>query len=176
MRVSTLFTFVFLWPMMTLADIQWHEFGRLPVDKETITIGHVPIIIEQQKDLDSGNPEDNLVLIVQKQNGYFFTSAYGYGSIAIYRNVLLLKYGVGRGTFARVDHVAVLRLDHDLDQLVDVQTSYYVLTNPHNAAPDLFEYHLNIQREAGYTTLSLTLSEPRYGLPSEKIIKWKDDE
>ena len=42
----------------------------------------------------------------------------------------------------------------DSEELADVQTSYYILTDPHNAAPDLFEYRLKIQTEAGYTTLS----------------------
>ena len=66
-------------------------------------------------------------------------------------------------------------MDHDLDELVDVQSSYYITTNPHNAAPDLFEYRLKIQTKGGYTTLSFALHKPQHGIPSEKIVRLKND-
>ena len=110
----------------------------------------------------------------RKPSQYSITSAYGFGSVAIHQNILLLKYGVGRGTWARVDHVKALRLDHDLDELVDVQSSYYVQTNPHNAAPDLFQYHLKVQMQGGYTTFTFSLSKPQPGIPTEKIARVKN--
>ncbi len=50
------------------------------------------------------------------------------------------------------------------------------MTDPHNAGPDLFEYHLKIQSEGDSTTLSLSLPKPLYGLPSEKIVKWTNND
>jgi hypothetical protein len=121
--------------------------------------------------------EDYLVMTVrvpgQKASEYWFTSSYGFGEIAVQGDVLLLKYGVGRGTFARVEHVRALRLQR-LEELVDVQSSYYILTDPHDAAPDLFEYRLKIQTERDYTTLSFSLPKPQRGISSEKIVRWKN--
>ena len=53
-----------------------------------------------------------------------------------------------------------LRLDHDMEELVDVQSSHYIVTNPHNCCRDLFEYRLRIQTSGGYTTLSFSLPKP----------------
>ena len=135
-------------------------------------------IVELQKVQTSGFTDDLLMTVKapgQKPSQFYFTSSY-YGWIAIHENVLLLKYGVGRGTpGARVDRVKALRSDHNLDELADVQCSYWIVTNPHNAEPDLFEYHLKIQTEGGYTALSFSLPRPRYGLPSEKTVRWKND-
>ena len=164
--------------MLALADVQWHKFGTAG-DKETFTLGRVTVTIERQKDSPSYFPSDDLVITVRQpgreSSQLQFTSAYAFGSVAIYRNILLLKYGVGRGTTTRVDHVKVLRLDHDLDELVDVQSSCFVLTDPRNAGPDLFEYELKIQTADGYTTLSFRLPKPQKGIPSEKIVRLKND-
>jgi len=171
-------------PILALGEVQWHEFGRSPSDvypiKDTITIGHTALIVEAQTNTDSGFPGDDLILTVRnpgkKARQYYFTSTYGFGSVAVQGNILLLKYGVGRGTAgARVEHVKALRLDHDLDELVDVQCSYWIVTNPHNAGPDEFDYQLKVQTEGGYTTLSFWLPKPRYGLPSEKVVRIKND-
>ena len=165
------------------STIQWYEFGRSASDvypiKDTITIGRTILTVETQTNTDSDFPGDDLILTVRvpgKEAGqYYFTSAYGYGSVFIYRNFLLLKYGIGRGISARVDRIKVLRLNDDLDEVADVQSSYYVVTDPHNAGPDLFEYRLKIRSEGDLTTLSLSLPKPRYGLPSEMLVKWAND-
>jgi len=164
--------------MLAMADVQWHKFGTTG-DKETIALGSVTVTIETQKVTDSGFPGDDLILTVpipgHKPRQYYFTSAYGYGAVAVHGDILLLKYGVGRGTFAREDHVKALRLDYYLHELVDVQSSCYVLTDPHNAAPDLFEYQTKIETAGGYTTLSFWLPKPQRGIPSEKIVRLKND-
>ena len=180
MRISVFLVLMVLWPVRASADVQWHKFG-VAGHKETIALGRVTLTVEAQKAADSGFPGDDLIITAQtpgqEPSQYYFTSSYGYGSVAIHGNTLLLKYGVGRGTAgARVEHVKALRLDHDLGELVDVQCSYWIVTNPHNAGPDLFEYHLKIQTEGGYTTLSFSLPKPRYGLLSEKIVRWKNDD
>ena len=183
MRISALLALMVLSPVLALADVQWHEFGSSPSDKypikDTITIGHMKLTIEAKTNTDSGFPGDDLILTVripgEKSRQYYFTSAYGYGAVAIHGDILLLKYGVGRGTFAREDHVKALRLDYYLHELVDVQSSSYVLTDPHNAGPDLFEYRLKIQTAGGYTTLTFSLAKPQKGIPSEKIVRLKND-
>ena len=182
MRIPPFFALMFC-PMLASAGVQWHEFGCSPSDvypiKDTITIGRTILVVDTQTNTDSGFPGDDLILTVrspgQKARQYYFTSTYGFGAVAIHGDILLLKYGVGRGTGARTDHVKALRLDEHLDELVDVQSSYYVLTDPHNAMPDLFEYRLAIQTEHGYTTLSFSLPKPQRGIPSEKIVRIKND-
>jgi len=178
MRTLLILGFLFLMPVLALADLQWRKFDVSGGSKKTITLGHVVVIVELQKVQTSGFPDDLLMTVKapgQKPSRFYFTSSY-FGSIAIHENVLLLKYGVGRGTpGARVDRVKALRLDHDLDELADVQCSYWIVTNPQNAEPDLFEYHLKVRTEGGCTALSFSLPGPRYGLPSEKIVKWKNN-
>src|SRR5438128_7196793 len=148
MRILLILATLFLMPMLTLADVQWRKFDVSDGTKETITIGHVVITVELQKEQTSGFPDDLLMTVKapgQRPNEFYFNSSY-FGWIAIHGNVLLLKYGVGRGTAgARVDRVKALRLDHELDELADVQCSYWIVTNPHNAGPDLFEYKLKVQ-------------------------------
>jgi hypothetical protein len=181
MRLCILLALMLLCPVLGIAGVQWHEFGSSPVPKETFSIGRVRFAVERQTNSESAFPVDDLILTVRSQasrrpSQYSFTSSYGFASVAIYRNVLLLKYGIGRGTAgARVEHIKVLRLDHDLDELADVQCSYWIVTNPHNAGPDECDYRLKVQTERGYTTFTLWLAEPRYGLPSEKIVRIKND-
>ena len=176
MRVLIVQTLLLLMPVLALADVQWRKFDVGDGRKDTITLGHIVVTVELQVQT-SGFPDDLLMTVKapgQKPSQFYFTSTY-YGAIAIQGNLLLLKYGVGRGTAARVDHVKALRLDRDLDELVDVQSSYYVLTDSHNAMPDLFEYRLKIQTEGGYTTLSFSLPKTQRGIPSKKIVRWKND-
>ncbi len=178
MRISVLLPLMVLSPMLALAGVQWHKFGTAG-EKKTIGIGRLTVTVELQKDQTSGFPDDLLMTVKttgRKPSEFYFTSSYAFGSIAVHGNILLLKYGVGRGTAgARVEHVKALRLDHDLDELADVQSSYWVVTNPHNAGPDEFNYRLKVQKWGGYTTLTFSLPKPRYGLPSEKIVRWKND-
>lgn len=178
MRTSTLLAFLFLAPMLALADVHWHKFGVSGNDTNTITIGRVSVSITTREVEEAAFRDDYLILTVrvpgQKASEYWFTSSYGFGEVAVQGDLLLLKYGVGRGTFARVEHVRALRL-HGLEELVDVQSSHYVLTDIHNAAPDLFEYRLKIQTERDYTTLSFSLPKPQRGIPSEKIVNLKND-
>jgi len=178
MRISVLLPLMVLSPVLALADVRWHKFGTAG-DRQAIAVGHVTVTIELQKDQTSGFPDDLLMTVKtsgHKPSQFYFTSSYAFGSVAVQGNILLLKYGVGRGTAgARVEHVKALRLDHDLDELADVQCSYWIVTNPHNAGPDEFDYHLKVQTEGGYTTLTFWLPKPRYGLPSEKIVKIKND-
>ena len=177
MYLKFLLALILLPSALMAADVQWHPFGESG-DKDTITINHVTLTVEPGHDANSQHPGDDLIITAQAPGQapatYRFSSAYGYGSVAVYKNFVLLKYGVGRGNWARVDHVKALRLDHGLDEIVDVQSSYYVLTNSHNAAPDLFEYRLRVQPDGDYTKLSFVLSKRAHGIPSERIVKLKN--
>ena len=62
-----------------------------------------------------------------------------------------------------------------MDELADVQSSYYIMTNPHNAGPDEFDYQLKIQIEGDYTTLIFSLPKLRYGFPAKKIVRIQND-
>ena len=176
MRLIYLLALMLLPTALPAADVQWHTFGESG-DKDTLTISQVALTVEAVKDSNSQFPGDDLVITAhapgQASATYHFSSAYGYGAVAVYKNFLFLKYGVGRGNWARVDHVKALRLDHGLDEVVDVQSSFYVLTSSHNAAPDLFEYRLRVQPEGDYTRLSFVLSRRAHGIPSERIVKLK---
>src|ERR1043165_243807 len=106
-RSSYVIAFLFLSPLLALADVHWHKFGVPGSDKEAITVGRISVNIATRDERDAAFHEDNLVMTVrvpgQKARKYWFESTYGFGEIAIQGDLLLLKYGVGRGTFARVD-------------------------------------------------------------------------
>jgi hypothetical protein len=159
-------------------DVRWHKFSVSGSGQYAFTVGRVSVSIATREVPDAAFREDHLVMTVrlpgQKAREYWFASSYGLGEVAVQADVLLLKYGVGRGTSARVEHVRALRL-HSLDELVDVQSSYYVLSDIQNATPELVEYRLKIQTERDYTTLSYSLPKPQRGLPSEKIVRLKND-
>jgi len=178
MRIPVLVAAVCLMPMLGLADLSWHKFGVSGGDTNTIRIDRLSLSITTREVREAAFREDYLVLTVHHpgQNGreYWFTSSYGFGEIAVQGDLLLLRYGVGRGTLVRVEHVRVLRLA-SLDELVDVQSTYYVLTDPKESEPELVRYRLRIQTESAYTTLIFTLPAPRRGLPSEKIVTLKHD-
>lgn len=175
MRIILLSSLMILAPMLAIADLQWHDFGA--AKKQTITFGHATVSIES-KPPDTVFTDDFVLTLQtpgQKARQYYFSSSYGSGSVAVYNDLLLLKYRVGGGTHAGDDHIKILRLDYYLAELADIQSSCWVLTNPHNAAPDLFEYRLKIQTGGGYTTFILTLPKPQRGIPSEKIVRLKND-
>jgi hypothetical protein len=179
MRATVFLVLLFLWPVLGLADVQWHKFfvgGE--GDKQSLKIGNVSLAMETRDVRNADFKEDYLVMTVRvsgrEPDEYWFTSSYGSGEVAVHGGVLLLKYGVGRGTFARVEHVRALRLQN-LEELVDVQSSYYVLSDPKRQDPDLVRYRLVLEDKRGYTTLSFSLPKPQRGIPSEKIVRWKND-
>jgi hypothetical protein len=147
-----------LWPALAFADVRWHNFfvgGE--GDTQSLKIGHVALTFRTREVRNADFKEDYLVITVrrkdQKPDDYWFESSYGQGEVAIDRDLLLLRYGVGRGTFARVEHVRALRLQ-SLEELVDVQSSYYILTDSKKGDPYLLRYGLKIETVRGFTTLS----------------------
>ncbi len=71
--------------------------------------------------------------------------------------LVFLRYGIGRGTFARDQHVKIFLIEEtdSLEELADVKVSAYVET-PGSAKGDpvLMEYALRTTREGDATTVS----------------------
>ncbi len=179
MRASTFLMLLVLWPALAFADVRWQKFfvgGE--GDTQSLKIGQVSLTFRTREVRNADFKEDYLVMTVrrkdQKPDEYWLESSYGQGEVAVEGDILLLKYGVGRGTFARVEHVRALRLQ-SLEELVDVQSSYYILTGSKKGDPDLLRYGLKIQTVRGFTTLSFSLSKRQDGIPSEKIVRLKND-
>lgn len=175
MKTSVILTLLLLCPFLALADVNWH-----PYEEHTkIKIGRVEITIETRESSETGFQGDDLILTVrgpgQPESHYWFTSSYGFGSVAIQGKILLLKYGVGRGTAVRVDHVKALRLDRGLIELADVQTSYRFEPAPKDLDSKIVEYGLKAQTDGSYTTLTISLRKPQRGLPTQKILRIKND-
>jgi len=169
---------LFLAPVLALADVQWHTFSVEEGKKVEIAAGRISVTVQEGRTRDPYPPEDCLVMTVsvpgQKPRGYEFISSHSYGQVAVQGDLLLLKHGYGRGTAVRVDHVKALGLHGYLEEFVDVQSSYWVLGGSKKDEPEFVEYGLKIQAEGGYTTLTFTLPKPQPGLPSEKIVKFKN--
>ena len=100
----------------------------------------------------------------------WFDSSYGSGAVAVYGDLLLLKYGIGRGTCARDEHVKVYKFTREsLEEVCDVQTSYYVNV-PHRTSPDRVDYQVKAARSKGHTVLTFRTGQARHGVPWEKIV------
>jgi len=84
-----------------------------------------------------------------------FTSSYGRFSIYPYHNILLLKYGKGRGTCARQEYVKCVKFSEiELIELFDFQVGHWVASdNTEKMTPDYFEYTMSIQQEENKSTI-----------------------
>jgi hypothetical protein len=181
MHVRLTLALMVLWPFLASADVKWHKFAVDVGEKQTVTIGTVSMTVETRPVKGEYFPEDNLVITVRgagrPQKQLWFSSSYGLGEVAIQDDILLLKYGVGRGTAgARVEHVKALAMAHSLEELFDVQTSYWVESrDPKQVGPDSIEYRVKIERSRDYTTFTFWTPDSRKGIPSEKIVRLKND-
>lgn len=180
MHALLILTVLVLWPFLAGADVKWHEFAVSEGVKKTMTIGVASVTIETRPIEETAFGEDHLVIIVRRagraQMQQWFTSSYGMGAVAIHDDILLLKYGAGRGTSARVEHVKALTLTHSLEELFDVQTSYYVDgRDPKKVSPDSVEYRVKVHTSGDYTSITFWTPKSRRGIPSEKIVRLKND-
>jgi hypothetical protein len=178
MRIPLIMAFIVLWPFWAAADIKWHEFGLTEGQKKTLIIGDVSFTIETRPAEESGFKEDYLLISVRRvgrtQREHRFTSSYGTGAVAVCDDVLLLKYGVGRGTSARVEHIQALSLTRSLEELFDIQTSYYATSrDPKQVSPDYIESRLRVEATRTYTTFIFSTPDAREGIPPEKVVRLK---
>lgn len=173
-RFLALLALVVLAPFSSLADVKWRKFDVSLASKQILSVGGVSVTIQVREVRGAAFREDNLLLVVRASDGTkvqrWFSSSYGIGEIAVEGKLLLLRYGVGRGTLARTHHVKVFQME-DFEEVADVQSSYYAFINPKDATPDLMEYRVNVSAGLEYTTVSFVLARPQKGLPSEKLVR-----
>jgi hypothetical protein len=180
MKIALVLIILASQPVLFGAALTWHEFGLTEGKQKVITAGNATITLMTRDTGERAFAEDHLVLKAHVRGGRtieeWLDSSYGTGAVAAYDSLLLVKYGVGRGTCAREEHVRVYRLTRDsLDELCDVQTSYWVNSlKPDRTSPDLVEYHIKVGKSHGYTVLSFCIPYPRRGMPSEKRVMIKN--
>jgi hypothetical protein len=163
-------------PLLFGAALNWHEFGVRQGEPKVITAGKATITLMTRDMGERAFAEDHLILKAHVRGGRtierWLDSSYGTGAVAVYESLLLVKYGIGRGTCVREEHVMVFRLTRDsLDELCDVQTSYYVSSlKPDATSPDFVEYQMKVTKSQGYTVLAFWTAQQRRGMPSEKKV------
>jgi hypothetical protein len=161
-----------------MAQLVWHNFGvdDNPPWKKNFDGSTVEIV---QREVDgSAFKEDNLILSIYRQGAakrsIWFASSYGTGAIAMKGHWIFLRYGIGRGTFAREEHIKIYRVDSDdyLEEMADVKISSYV-ENPDSVSGDpiLAEYKIKVSEEG--MAMTITFIPPAVAgikMP-EKIVK-----
>ncbi|WP_035609402.1 hypothetical protein [Haloferula sp. BvORR071] len=154
------------------ADLEWHEFDH----DAKLHIGELSVTVEGREVPDAAFKEDHLLLTVQKPGGkpheLWLNSTYASGAVAVHGNYLLVEYGIGRGTFARVRHVKILNLDGGLEELADGQRSYYL---PTDHDPEEVIYQIDVKEEEHRSVLTFTLPAARPGLPAEKVVAIRNE-
>lgn len=159
----------------------WHEFDVSLNSKQTLKVGRVTLTVERREVRDAPYFKEDYLKVMarlpgERQMEQSFESSYGVGAVAVEGNFLLLKYGIGRGTSARVEHVKAIALTGSREELFDIQTSYYLDSRDHKSvSPDAVDYRLKIDANRDYTTFTFWTTETGRGIPSEKIIKLKND-
>lgn len=181
--MKKLFILLFLTfqPLLLTAGLKWREFDLSAGGEKRVTTGKAKITIETRATEEQTFKEDHLSLTahVAERKGIhtWFDSSYGSGAVALHGDLLLLKYGVGRGTCARDEHVRIYKLGADsLQKLCDVQTSYYVNSlKPHTTSPDRIDYQVKAEVLHGYTVFTFWTADRGRGLPAEKKVMVKND-
>lgn len=143
-----------------VSGLAWHEFDINDPDSTKISIDGSDITIHRRDVADAAFKEDHLILKIssreERKDESWFTSSYGTGAIAVRGNRLFLRYGVGRGTFAREEFVRVFTITptHKLDQVADVKVSTYTDVPGSEAAdPVRVEYRMEFNAAPEATTL-----------------------
>jgi hypothetical protein len=180
MRIPIAFALMMLAPVLARAEVKWHAFDLSPEDKKTVTAGEFTLTVETEPGHGDGCREDYLILTVRSKGLELdrlpFESSYGMCRIAVAEGFLLLKYGVGRGTGAREEHVKILSLTESLAELADVQTSYRVPNDdPKKWYQDLVEYGVKVQASRDYVTIRFRAPALHPGLPAEKIVRLRKE-
>jgi len=159
------------------AEIEWRDFEITSYeDKPQFTLGNYTCGLRAIKDPQRDRGE-SLELIVRDENmkeaKESFTSSYGMVSFAIDGDLLLIKYGTGRGTCVRTEHVRVFKIGDSLTKLGEFPVSYW-----HNTAgaaeaadPERFEATLDLKREGTSAVLSITYPQASPERPPDLAVK-----
>jgi hypothetical protein len=171
-----LLVFVML-PTLASAEVHWHRFDVSLTTTQSIKVGSVSLTVRRREVRNADFEEDHLLIVMRRpgkpEMEEWFDSSYGMGAVAIQDGVLLVKYGRGRGTAAREEFVRIIHLEQ-LVEVADVKVSYYVnAEHSKTYSPDLVEYRVESRAKDGYTSISFLAPKRLRGLPSEKVMTFK---
>lgn len=156
------------------AGLEWREFDH----DADLRIGGMSVTVKAREVPDAAFKEDHLLLTVLRPGGkareLWLSSSYASGAVAVHGNCLLVDYGIGRGTFARLRHVKILNLGGELEELADVQCSYYLPRD--EGDPEEVVYRIDAKEEGDRSVITFTLPKARPGLPAEKIVAVRSGE
>jgi hypothetical protein len=163
------------------ADLHWCSIGvGGEGDRQTTNIGPVSLTLETRAVPEATFKEDNLILTVHAPGKpslkKWCSSSYGQIEVAVHRNLLFLKYGIGRGTCAREEYVKILKLDEYLHELADVHSSYYANLTPKKVSPDLVTYRATVQSQKQYTTITFVADRKAPGIPTAITVRFKNED
>lgn len=159
----------------------WHDFDISSHEASVTKVDGWIVRISPRDVREAAFREDHLELAISRAestgHGVWFSSSYGTGSFAVDGRLLFLRYGTGRGTFAREQHVKVFQIGNTdtLEELVDVKVAAYLEPGaPEKGDPVLMEYAVQTTREGTTTTVSFL---PPQGVRwPAKVLKIEDGE
>lgn len=161
MKTVILLAILTLNPPCLKAGLAWHEFDVTDHVPRRIDLDGPVVEVVQRDVKGAAFKEDNLKLTFIRKGSrncdIWFTSSYGTGSVAMEGRLLFLRYGIGRGTLAREEHVRIYLIGKadDLEELADVKVSSYMdLPGSKSNDPTLVEYQIQIGADKTQTTIA----------------------
>lgn len=143
------------------AEIEWRDFEITSYEeKPQFTLGDYTCGLRAIQDPQRDRGE-SLELTVRDENmkeaTERFTSSYGMLSLAIDGDLLLLKFGTGRGTCVRTEHLRVFKIGTSLTKLGEFPLSYWHETEGRGKAadPERFEATVDLKHEGKAALLSI---------------------
>lgn len=160
MKTGILFALLTLNSQCPADELAWHDFDATDHVPRRIDLNGATVEVVQRVVLDAAFKEDNLTLSFigkdSKKCDIWFTSSYGSGSIALEGRLLFLRYGIGRGTFAREEHVRIYLVgqNNGLQEMADVKVSEYSdITESKSNDPIRIEYQIHVSEDKASTTI-----------------------
>jgi hypothetical protein len=159
---------------------QWKSFDGTAAAESTFSFPQLVITIKPYSHSASPFKEDNLTMVIKKQDGtvieHEFVSSYGSCSIFVKSGYLFLEYGIGRGPGVREEHIKAYTLGaqyeyiKELVEVFDVQKSYR-FPNPEPVAyPAYVEYKVRVVEDKDDLKVILYDAQKGFGVPERKEI------
>jgi hypothetical protein len=165
MKTGILLAILMLYSPCLKAEMAWHDFDATAHVPWKIDLNGSMIEVVHRDVEDAAFKEDHLQLSFNRNGSpkcdIWFTSSYGAGSIALEGRFLFLRYGIGRGTFAREDHVRIYLVTkaNPLEEMADVKVSSYVdIPGLKSSDPTLVQYQIQITEDK--TSATITFNPP----------------
>lgn len=159
------------------AEIEWRDFEITSYEeKPQFTLRDYTCGLRAIQDPQRDRGE-SLELTVRdenmKEDAERFTSSYGMLSLAIDGDLLLLKYGIGRGTCVRTEQVRIFKIGNSLTKLGEFPVSYW-----HNASgaaetadPVCHEATVDLKREGKAAIFSIVYPKDSPERPPDLSVK-----